>query len=73
MAPEPGPPPPVSKIPRHNSGRTFGSDGFNVHQARRLHGDSSMESDLESSGSENLPVTHGNEKACSLVERLIPS
>ncbi|GBM96603.1 hypothetical protein AVEN_31039-1 [Araneus ventricosus] len=36
-----------SKLPRHTSGRTFGPDGFNVHQAS-LHGGSLVKSGFES-------------------------
>ncbi|GBM42958.1 hypothetical protein AVEN_140834-1 [Araneus ventricosus] len=35
----------LSKLPHHTSGRTFGPDGFSMHQAR-IHGGSSRESGL---------------------------
>ncbi|GBO02329.1 hypothetical protein AVEN_113321-1, partial [Araneus ventricosus] len=41
--PEPAPP---SKLPRHDSGRTFGPEGFNVHQTS-LHGYSAGGSDIK--------------------------
>ncbi|GBO11417.1 hypothetical protein AVEN_137653-1 [Araneus ventricosus] len=37
---------PLSKLPHHINGRTFGQDGFNVHQSR-LPSDSSVESGFE--------------------------
>ncbi|GBN04773.1 hypothetical protein AVEN_167845-1 [Araneus ventricosus] len=37
---------PLSKLPNHTSGRTFGPDGFSVHQTH-LHDSSSGESGFE--------------------------